>query len=169
MHQRLVFVAALASAGFLACPGAAHADEPVPIGKPPTLSHFVQAEYPKDKHDAGITAHVVLSIEIGDDGKVGNVEVVEGAGEDFDRAAVAAARQFVFTPAESNGQAIPVDHPGLAYRLFDQDQTHVLGLLASYDLGRGFEVGGRFRYATGMPRTPVVGHYLNSLSGYYET
>ena len=68
MHHRLVFVAALASAGFLACPGAAHADEPVPIGKPPTLSHFVQAEYPKDKHDAGITSRVLLSIEIGDDG-----------------------------------------------------------------------------------------------------
>jgi hypothetical protein len=61
-----------------------------------------------------------------------------------------------------------MDHPGLAYRLFDQDQTHVFGLLASYDLGKGFEVGGRFRYATGMPRTPVVGDYLNNRSGYYE-
>jgi hypothetical protein len=60
------------------------------------------------------------------------------------------------------------DHDGLGYRLFDQDQTHVLALLASYDFGRGFEVGGRFRYATGMPRTPVVDHYLNSLTGYYE-
>jgi outer membrane receptor protein involved in Fe transport len=60
------------------------------------------------------------------------------------------------------------DHPGQGYRLFDQDQTHVFGLLASYDLGKGFEVGGRFRYATGMPRTPVVGDYLNSRSGYYE-
>ncbi len=60
------------------------------------------------------------------------------------------------------------DHPDLGYRLFDQDQTHVLALLASYDLGRGYEVGARFRYATGMPRTPVVDHYLDSLTGYYE-
>jgi TonB family protein len=103
-----VFVAALASAGFLACPGAARADEPVPIGKPPTLSHFVQAEYPKDKHDAGITSRVLLSIEIGDDGKVGGVEVLESGGADFDAAAVAAARQFIFTPAEAGGQPIPV-------------------------------------------------------------
>ena len=43
------------------------------------------------------------------------------------------------------------------WRLFDFDQTHVFTALASYDLGRGFEVGGRFRYATGYPRTPVVG------------
>jgi hypothetical protein len=60
------------------------------------------------------------------------------------------------------------DHPDLAYRLFDQDQTHVLGLLASLDLGHGFEVGGRFRFATGMPRTPVVGTYLNQSTGSYE-
>ena len=59
------------------------------------------------------------------------------------------------------------DHPDLGYRLFDQDQTHVLALLASYDLGRGFEVGGRFRYATGMPRTPVIDNYLGR-NGYYE-
>jgi TonB family protein len=60
------------------------------------------------------------------------------------------------------------DHPGLDYRLFDQDQTHVLALLASYDFGHAFVVGGRFRYTTGMPRTPVVDHYLNSFPGSYE-
>jgi TonB family protein len=43
-----------------------------------------------------------------------------------------------------------------AWRLFDFDQTHVFTALASYDLGRGFEIGSRFRYATGYPRTPVV-------------
>lgn len=42
------------------------------------------------------------------------------------------------------------------YRPFDFDQTHVFTALASYDLGRGFELGGRFRYATGYPRTPVI-------------
>jgi TonB family protein len=84
------------------------AEEAAVITKPPRLVHFVPAEYPKDKHDAGVTAHVLLSIEIGDDGKVGNVEVMEGAGDDFDQAALAAARQFVFNPAEAGGQPIPV-------------------------------------------------------------
>ena len=61
------------------------------------------------------------------------------------------------------------DHPDLAYRLFDQDQTHVLALLASYDLGQRLSrSAGAFATPPGMPRTPVVGHYLNSLSGYYE-
>lgn len=48
-----------------------------------------------------------------------------------------------------------------AYRPFDFDQTHVFTALASYDLGGGFEIGGRFRYSTGYPRTPVVGAVLD--------
>ena len=43
-----------------------------------------------------------------------------------------------------------------AWRLFDQDQTHILSLAASHALGSGWEVGARFRYITGNPYTPVV-------------
>jgi TonB family protein len=78
------------------------------ITKAPKLVKFVPAVYPKDKHDAGVTASVVLSIEIGDDGKVGVVEVVKGAAPDFDAAAVAAAQSFLFEPAEIDGQPAPV-------------------------------------------------------------
>jgi TonB family protein len=88
---------------------AASAAEPGPVvTKPPKLVKFVPAIYPKDRHDAGITASVLLSIEIGDDGQVGNVEVVKGAAPDFDAAAVAAAKQFVFEPAEIDNQPAPV-------------------------------------------------------------
>jgi TonB family protein len=79
------------------------------VTKAPKLVKFVPAVYPPDKHDAGITASVELSIEIGDDGKVGEVTVVKGAPTpDFDAAAVAAAKQFVFEPAEIDGQPAPV-------------------------------------------------------------
>src|SRR5262245_60458812 len=78
------------------------------ITKPPKLVKFVPAVYPKDKHDAGVTADVLLSIEIGADGQVGEVEVVKGAGPDFDAAAAAAAKQFVFEPAEIDNQPAPV-------------------------------------------------------------
>jgi hypothetical protein len=57
------------------------------------------------------------------------------------------------------------DAPNLDWRLFDYDQTHVFTLLGSYDLGAGFEVGLRFRYATGYPRTPVVGAVGPSVNG----
>jgi TonB family protein len=55
-----------------------------------------------------------------------------------------------------------------SYRLFDFDQTHVLTVLASYDLGAGFEVGARFRYATGFPRTPVVDAVYDARSDIYQ-
>jgi hypothetical protein len=49
-----------------------------------------------------------------------------------------------------------LDAGSSSYRPFDYDQTHVVTVLASYDLGAGFEAGVRFRYASGYPRTPVV-------------
>ena len=57
---------------------------------------------------------------------------------------------------------------GQPYSPYDFDQTHVLGAVASYDLGAGFEVGGRFRYATGYPRTPVTGAYFDGKTGTFE-
>jgi TonB family protein len=60
------------------------------------------------------------------------------------------------------------DAPGLAWRLFDYDQTHVFTALGSYDLGAGFEVGARFRAATGYPRTPVIGAYYSASINTYE-
>jgi TonB family protein len=60
------------------------------------------------------------------------------------------------------------DSPSANWRLFDFDQTHVLTALASYELGHGFDVGVRVRYATGYPRTPVVGAYFDSRRNLYE-
>jgi hypothetical protein len=57
---------------------------------------------------------------------------------------------------------------GQPWYLYDFDQTHVLTAVLSYELPLGFTVGGRFRYATGYPRTPVTGSYLDAKSGVYE-
>jgi TonB family protein len=88
-------------------PRAAAADEPT-VTKAPKLIRFVPAEYPKDKHDAGVTSSVTLSIEIDAEGKVGEVEVATSGGADFDAAATAAVKQFVFEPAEIDNQPAPV-------------------------------------------------------------
>lgn len=101
--------AAAAVVALSLCPStSAHAQEAGTIDRPPRLVQFVEADYPKDKHDAGITARVLLSIEISEQGKVGDVEVVESGGPDFDASAVAAVRRFVFEPAESEGRPTPV-------------------------------------------------------------
>ena len=60
-----------------------------------------------------------------------------------------------------------IDRPGANWRLFDFDQTHVLTAIASYKLGAGWEIGGRFRYATGNARTPVVGAVKDDLTDSY--
>src|SRR5450631_4058244 len=109
MRRALALSVALAAAVCTVAGGTARADDEGPqITKPPKLVTFVPAVYPKDKHDAHVTGSVLLSIEIGDDGKVGEVEVVKGAAPDFDAAAVAAAKQFIFEPAEIDHQPAPV-------------------------------------------------------------
>jgi TonB family protein len=60
------------------------------------------------------------------------------------------------------------DDPAGRWRLFDYDQTHVLTALASYDLGRGFEVGARARVASGFPRTPIQYVYYDARRNRYE-
>ena len=36
------------------------------------------------------------------------------------------------------------------------DQRHILTLIAQYKLGRGWELGGRYRLVSGLPTTPYV-------------
>lgn len=60
------------------------------------------------------------------------------------------------------------NNPESEWRLFDFDQTHVLGLVASYTLPLGFEVGARARLSSGFVRTPVVGSYFDARRDRYE-
>lgn len=75
------------------------------VTKAPTLTKFVEAEYPANHRNEG--AVVVLTIEISATGEVMNVAVEQSAGADFDAAAVAAAKKFVFTPAEVDDKPAP--------------------------------------------------------------
>jgi hypothetical protein len=60
------------------------------------------------------------------------------------------------------------DRSDTGWRLFDYDQTHVLAVLASYEITHGFQAGARFRYTSGAPRTPIIGAYQNASNGLYE-
>ncbi len=50
---------------------------------------------------------------------------------------------------------------------FQFDQTHILTLILSWALPREWRVGGRFRYVTGDPYTPVVGSFYDATSDRY--
>ncbi len=45
---------------------------------------------------------------------------------------------------------------GNPYRLTANDQTHIFTFVGSYRLPFGFEVGARFRYVTGVPKSPLA-------------
>jgi TonB family protein len=59
------------------------------------------------------------------------------------------------------------DTPDSAWRLFDYDQPHVLTLVASQELG-AWTFGARFRYAEGLPRTPVTGAFYDAKDDGYQ-
>jgi hypothetical protein len=59
------------------------------------------------------------------------------------------------------------DHPGEDWHSFQFDQTHILTLIASRLLPKGFQAGIRFRYVTGNPTTPIVGSYFDVVGNRY--
>ena len=60
------------------------------------------------------------------------------------------------------------DDTGAGYRLFDFDQTHILTVLWSYALPRNWQIGGRFRFISGDPTTPVVDAVFNAGTDQYD-
>ncbi len=103
--RRLLAALVLASVPAIATAAPSRAEQPAPkLTKPPALVTFVEAEYPPEEREAGRAATVVMRISIAADGRVSDAEVVTSAGAAFDAAALAAARQFVFSPAEVDGK-----------------------------------------------------------------
>jgi len=104
--------------GATALARAAHGQEPAvppqasapaaPSLTPPRLTKFVAAALPEAAPTAraGETVDVDLELAIDATGRVTDVRVTAPAGDGFDEAAAAAARQFVFEPARRGDQAI---------------------------------------------------------------
>ena len=83
-------------------------DELPPLIKEPALIQFVEAPYPPAAETQRVEGTVGLLIEIDETGVVSHVEVDSPAGHGFDEAALEAAKQFVFSPAEDEYGAVPV-------------------------------------------------------------
>jgi len=87
------------------------------LSKLPKQVVFVEAAYPPGAAAAGVEADVILDLTIDATGHVSHAGVATSAGpgrEAFDAAAVAAATGYLFEPAESDGQPVPVE---LAYKV----------------------------------------------------
>lgn len=75
----------------------------------PKLIELIPAEVPPGTPFPAAEVAVTMEIEVDERGAVSEVRLLEGAGEPFDGAALAAARKFRFEPARlTTGQAVPV-------------------------------------------------------------
>jgi TonB family protein len=77
----------------------------------PKLKKFVSAPYPSTMRKAGKEGVVKMTLSLDDKGFVVDVKVIISAGKEFDLAAVAAAKQWLFVPAKLDGKPIPSKIP----------------------------------------------------------
>ena len=76
--------------------------------EPPRLLREVKADYTDEARRRGLTGDVVMEIVVRRDGSVGEVTVQRGLGAGLDQRAVAAVRQWRFSPARRRGEAVDV-------------------------------------------------------------
>ena len=80
-----------------------------PLASLPRLRQEVRVELPPGTAFPAPEVTVVLSLEVGADGRVEKAALERGAGEPFDAAALEAARRMEFEPARlEGGEAVPV-------------------------------------------------------------
>jgi len=82
-------------------------------------------------------------------------------------------KRFFGWIAYTLSRSVTRDDPTRAEHTAQFDQTHRLNVVASVKLGRGWEVGTRFRYITGSPvtnivRSPYAPALLDGLNGVYQ-
>src|SRR5689334_21495596 len=70
------------------------------LTKAPELIQTVEAVYPSEAAAAGKTASVEIIVTIDEKGQVSDAQVMTPVRDGFDEAALAAVRQFQFSPAE---------------------------------------------------------------------
>lgn len=106
---------ALAAAVALGLAAPAAADDAPALAAPPRLLQDVPPELPPGTVFPGPEVTVVLQLDVAADGHVERVVLVDGAGEPFDGAALAAARRYAFEPARlTTGEPVPV---AITYKL----------------------------------------------------
>lgn len=75
--------------------------------KAPKPKRIVNPEYPTFARNAGIEGTIILKITVDENGRVISVKVLKSAAQGiFDAAAIKAAQQWIFDPAEQSGNPV---------------------------------------------------------------
>lgn len=75
---------------------------------PPQLLREVKADYTEDARRRSIEGEVVLEIVVRRDGSVGDVKLIDSLPNGLNERAIAAVRQWRFSPAKRLGQPVDV-------------------------------------------------------------
>ena len=84
--------------------------KPVPIHQldsAPKVLREAKMPYPQEAKAMEIEGKVVLSVEVLDDGSVGEVIILKGLGYGLDQASIQALKKFKFKPATKGGVNVP--------------------------------------------------------------
>ena len=74
----------------------------------PRLIHKVEPEYSPEAREAGLEGTVVLSVEVGTDGKAHDIRVRRSLGMGLDEKAVETVRAWKFEPGTRDGKPVAV-------------------------------------------------------------
>jgi TonB family protein len=115
-------------------------------------------------YDLGVERELTGNIEGSIDGFYKQLDnlVVQGRGNTGSGVIYGAEALLRYTPDErffgwlayTLSRSMRRDAPGMPLRLFQFDETHVLNVVGSYKLGRGWELGAAFRLISGYMYTP---------------
>jgi periplasmic protein TonB len=75
---------------------------------PPSVVREVKADYTEEARRRGVEGEVVVEIVVRRDGSVGDVKLVNGLPNGLNDRAVAAVKQWRFSPARRLGQPVDV-------------------------------------------------------------
>jgi len=78
------------------------------VDKRPEFLYKAKLQYPLRAKKLGVEGMVILEADIDGKGNIINVRIIKKAGFGFDEAAVNMIKMSKFTPAYSNGKAVPV-------------------------------------------------------------
>ncbi len=105
----------------LGAPRAEVVDTPVPeqrVSSPARLARGGTPPYPPVAREEGVEGDVVLELVLSTAGTVDSVKLIKGAGHGLDDAAMAAVRNYRFSPATKDGRPVRVRmHWTMQFRL----------------------------------------------------
>ncbi|MCA9494830.1 MAG: TonB family protein, partial [Myxococcales bacterium] len=84
------------------------AGEELPIVAMPSILEYVEAPYPEEAKELGLSAVVKLRITLTETGEIDAVDVVEPQGHGFDEAAVDAVLSMTWAPAKTEAGPVGV-------------------------------------------------------------